>query len=248
MDADYGDNPISKPEQDMFGIDGFVQSLARSVRTMRSPNGVVIALNGPWGSGKSSAINLLKHHLANASAAGEIEVVDFNPWWFRGEEALVLAFFRELYSATKPSLGNKAKKILPKLGARLLNASGAVAPIADAAGAAGAGAISTGSWKCCSRSSSRRPRCRRRSGAGRVASSRSSSTDRTHGATGSMIRSAAISRTMTPGSHATRLCDHRSITRSRRWAERLPTSCEAVARASSCSPTSRPPSIRRSRR
>lgn len=144
MDADYGDNPISKPEQDMFGIDGFVQSLARSVRTMRSPNGVVIALNGPWGSGKSSAINLLKHHLANASAAGEIEVVDFNPWWFRGEEALVLAFFRELYSATKPSLGNKAKKILPKLGARLLNASGAVAPIADAAGAAGAGAIASG--------------------------------------------------------------------------------------------------------
>lgn len=144
MDADYGDNPISKPEQDMFGIDGFVQSLARSVRTMRSPNGVVIALNGPWGSGKSSAINLLKHHLSDVTTAGEIEVVDFNPWWFRGEEALVLAFFRELYAATKPSLGNKAKKILPKLGARLLNAGGVVAPIADAAGAAGAGAIASG--------------------------------------------------------------------------------------------------------
>jgi predicted KAP-like P-loop ATPase len=111
---------------------------------MRSPNGVVIALNGPWGSGKSSAINLLKHHLSDATTAGEIEVVDFNPWWFRGEEALVLAFFRELYVATKPSLGNKAKKLLPKLGARLLNAGGAVAPIADAAGAAGAGAIASG--------------------------------------------------------------------------------------------------------
>lgn len=144
MAGDYSDNPISKPEQDMFGIDGFVQSLARSVRTMRSPNGVVIALNGPWGSGKSSAINLLKHHLSDATTAGEIEVVDFNPWWFRGEEALVLAFFRELYAATKPSLGNKAKKILPKLGARLLNAGGAIAPIADAAGAAGAGAIASG--------------------------------------------------------------------------------------------------------
>lgn len=47
IEADYGDQPISRPEQDMFGIDGFVQSLARSVRTMRSPNGVVIALNGP---------------------------------------------------------------------------------------------------------------------------------------------------------------------------------------------------------
>jgi hypothetical protein len=44
MDADYSDNPISKPEEDMLGIDGFVQSLARSVRTMRSPSGAVIAL------------------------------------------------------------------------------------------------------------------------------------------------------------------------------------------------------------
>lgn len=144
VDADYGDLPISSPEQDMFGIDGFVQSLARSVRTMRSPNGVVIALNGPWGSGKSSAINLLKHHLSDVTASGDIDVVDFNPWWFRGEEALVLAFFRELYAATKPTLGDKAKKLLPKLGARLLNAGGAVAPIADAAGAAGAGAIASG--------------------------------------------------------------------------------------------------------
>ena len=148
IEVDYGDLPISKPEQDMFGIDGFVKSLARSVKTMRSPNGVVIALNGPWGSGKSSAINLLKHHMSDATSAGEIDVVEFNPWWFRGEEALVLAFFRELYSATKPSLGDKATKLLPKLGARLLNAGGAVAPIADAAGASGAGAIASGvmSW------------------------------------------------------------------------------------------------------
>lgn len=144
IEVDYGDLPISKPEQDMFGIDGFVQSLARSVRNMRSPNGVVIALNGPWGSGKSSAINLLKHHLSDSISAGDIDVVDFNPWWFRGEEALVLAFFRELYSATKPSLGDKAKKLLPKLGARLLNAGGAVAPIADAVGASGTGAIASG--------------------------------------------------------------------------------------------------------
>lgn len=144
IEVDYGDLPISKPDQDMFGIDGFVQSLARSVRNMRSPNGVVIALNGPWGSGKSSAINLLKHHLSDAVTDGDLEVVEYNPWWFRGEEALVLAFFRELYTATKPSLGDKAKKLLPKLGARLLHAGGAVAPIADAAGASGAGAIASG--------------------------------------------------------------------------------------------------------
>lgn len=54
MYADYGYNPIDRPGQEMFGIDGFVQSLARSVRNVRSPYGVVISLNGPLGAGKST--------------------------------------------------------------------------------------------------------------------------------------------------------------------------------------------------
>jgi predicted KAP-like P-loop ATPase len=141
---DYADLPITSPNQDLYGIDAFVKSLARSVRTMKTPQGVVIALNGPWGSGKSSAINLLKHHLQDAVEQNEIGIVTFNPWWFRGEEALVLAFFRELYAATKPSLTNKAKKALPKLGARLLKAGSAVGSTADALGAGGAGSIASG--------------------------------------------------------------------------------------------------------
>lgn len=50
-----------------------------------------------------------------------------------------------------------------------------------------------------------------------------------------------------PGQQAANLSDLRSTKRSRRWAEQLPTSCGAVVRASSRSPTSRPLSIRRSR-
>ncbi len=144
----HADLPIEKPAQDMYGIDPFVRSLARSVRGMKSPQGIVIGLNGPWGSGKSSAINLLRHHLSEAVASEDVEVVTFNPWWFRGEEALVLAFFRELYTATKPALGDRAKKSLSKLGARLLKAGSVVAPAADALGASGAGSIAAGamSW------------------------------------------------------------------------------------------------------
>ncbi|QBM75896.1 NTPase [Sphingomonas sp. AAP5] len=143
-ELDYADLPIDTPSQDLFGVDDFVSSLARSVRKMKSPKGVVIALNGPWGSGKSSAINLLKHHLKDQAGVDDLQTVDFNPWWFRGEEALVLAFFRELYTATEPSLGEKARKLLPKLGARLLKAGSVVAPVADAAGASGVGTIASG--------------------------------------------------------------------------------------------------------
>lgn len=143
-EIDYGDLPIERPEQDLFGTDPFIRALARSIRGMKSPQGVVIALNGPWGSGKSSAINLLKHHLDRNGYDNDLEIVNFNPWWFRGEEALVLAFFRELYAATGPSIGEKARSLLPKLGARLLKAGGVVAPAADALGASGAGAIASG--------------------------------------------------------------------------------------------------------
>jgi hypothetical protein len=116
------DAPIKEPAEDRFGMDPFAQALAASIREIKAPEGTVIALNGPWGSGKSSAVNLILHHLKDAIATDEIAVVNFACWWFRGEEALALAFFRELYAGLGPSLGDRFKKVLPKIGAQLLRA------------------------------------------------------------------------------------------------------------------------------
>lgn len=137
----YNDQPIEIPNEDRFGVDPFARALAASVCKMQSPQGAVIGLNGPWGSGKSSAVNLCKHHLADAVQAHELVIIDFACWWFRGEDALALAFFRELYAGLGPSLGDKVKKKLPKLGARLLRASALVGKVAEAAGAVIAGGI-----------------------------------------------------------------------------------------------------------
>ena len=90
------DKPISEPAEDRFCIDPFAKTLAASIRALKAPEGTVIALNGPWGSGKSSAVNLILHHMKEAVTADEIVVINFACWWFRGEEALALAFFREL--------------------------------------------------------------------------------------------------------------------------------------------------------
>lgn len=137
----YNDQPIENPNEDRFGVDPFARALAASIRKMQSPQGSVIGLNGPWGSGKSSAVNLCKYHLADAVKANELVIIDFACWWFRGEDALALAFFRELYSGLGPSLGGKVKKKLPKLGARLLRAGALVGKVAEAAGAVIAGGI-----------------------------------------------------------------------------------------------------------
>ena len=145
----HNDRPISDPAQDRFGIDPFAKALADSIRKIKAPEGTVIALNGPWGSGKSSAVNFVLHHLKDATEKGELAVVNFACWWFRGEEALALAFFRELYAGIGPTLGDKFKKALPKIGARLLKAGSVVSAGADLAGAtAGVGTLASGamSW------------------------------------------------------------------------------------------------------
>ena len=66
----------------------------------------------------------------------------FTPWWLRGEEALALAFFRELQGALIPSLGEKAKKLLPKIGALLLRGGGLVGSVLDVT-AGGGGAVAS---------------------------------------------------------------------------------------------------------
>ncbi len=147
-DQPHNDRPIAQPADDRFGIDPFAQALAASIRKIKAPEGTVIALNGPWGSGKSSAVNLILHHLKEATDQGEIAVINFACWWFRGEEALALAFFRELYAGLGPTLGDKFKNVLPKVGARLLRAGSVVSAGADLAGAGGLGSLAAGamSW------------------------------------------------------------------------------------------------------
>lgn len=143
MQAPHNDKPISKPSEDRYGIDPFAKALAASIKKMHAPEGTVIALNGPWGSGKSSAVNLVLYHLKEAKS-DEITVINFACWWFRGEEQLALAFFRELYAGLGGSLGERFKNLLPKIGARLLRAGAMVGPAVDLAGAPGAGAFAAG--------------------------------------------------------------------------------------------------------
>jgi len=124
----FNDAPILTPDDDRYGIDPFTQALAQSIRRMSSPIGATIALNGTYGSGKTSAVNLIRHHLKSAVDDGDLEIIDFKCWWFSGEEALTLAFLQELNAALGKSLGKKAKELIPKLGRTLLRAGPVIGP------------------------------------------------------------------------------------------------------------------------
>ncbi|MCA6332497.1 MAG: hypothetical protein IM641_10895, partial [Phenylobacterium sp.] len=115
------DHPIERPEQDVFGFDPFARAIANSIAGLKSPEGLVIGIHGPWGSGKSSAVNLVKHHLTKGGLKGaeDLTLVEFNPWWFNGADALAIAFFREMDSSVGKSLPAKARTVLRDLGRKL---------------------------------------------------------------------------------------------------------------------------------
>jgi predicted KAP-like P-loop ATPase len=112
------DSPIRTPAEDLFGVDRFAAMVARGLAAQRDADGTVIALHGPWGSGKSSAVNLALHHLAE-TADGEIEVIAFNPWWFAGSSALANAFFQTIGSALNRTLREHGSAALGDFFARL---------------------------------------------------------------------------------------------------------------------------------
>ncbi|MBX3446964.1 MAG: hypothetical protein KF765_09415 [Parvibaculaceae bacterium] len=117
----FNDSPIETSADDQYGITPFAQSLAKGILGIRNPVGTTIALNGPWGVGKSSTVNIIRAELEKADDK-KLIISDFKCWWYRGEEALALAFLQNLHAVLSDSLKDKVKGLVPKLGRGMLQA------------------------------------------------------------------------------------------------------------------------------
>lgn len=89
------DHPIQYPDEDTLERNGPAISFANHVLSLDASKGVAVGLFGPWGSGKTSFLNLARIEFKAKKAV----VLDFNPWLFSGTEQLVHQFFHDL--ATK---------------------------------------------------------------------------------------------------------------------------------------------------
>jgi len=87
-----GDNPITSRDQDRLGRLKPARAFATQVQELDASEGVVVGVLGPWGSGKTSFVNLARLDLHDAGWT----ILDFNPWMFSGAEQLVDSFFIEL--------------------------------------------------------------------------------------------------------------------------------------------------------
>ncbi|MYK41656.1 MAG: hypothetical protein F4049_15735 [Gemmatimonadetes bacterium] len=87
-----GDNPIENPEEDAIGRISDAQNFVQHVLALDAKKGIVVGVLGPWGSGKTSFINLARNEFEKE----EVPILDFNPWMFSGAAQLVESFFIEL--------------------------------------------------------------------------------------------------------------------------------------------------------
>ncbi|MFE9191149.1 P-loop NTPase fold protein [Micromonospora sp. NPDC007208] len=96
-----GDDPITKSEEDTLARSRTAKSFAAQILAVDSSRGLVVGVLGPWGSGKTSFVNLAREHLRESCSA----IIDFNPWMFSGTQQLVESFFVELSAQLKQRPG-----------------------------------------------------------------------------------------------------------------------------------------------
>jgi predicted KAP-like P-loop ATPase len=89
--------PIKNTKQDWLGRQPFAEMLGKAILGWKERDSLVIALFGPWGSGKTSIKNLCVDYLRS-----DIEILEFNPWYFPNEDLLFREFFRELGIKANP--------------------------------------------------------------------------------------------------------------------------------------------------
>lgn len=101
------DEPITDLDQDSYRYKDLAQEIARCISAVdASTSSFTISLNGLWGSGKTSLINLIEVCL-NEERKRNLNVpalVRFNPWRFESQEQLLTGIFQLL----KESLLGKA--------------------------------------------------------------------------------------------------------------------------------------------
>lgn len=97
----HNDLPIVSPDDDLFGYAPFANTIAECILGIGEPNGEVIAIYGPWGSGKSSLVNLVCHDIkrqAPKESCNSPIVIRFNSWCYRTEDRIISGFFNEIHS------------------------------------------------------------------------------------------------------------------------------------------------------
>ncbi len=116
------DRPIKTRAEDRLGFGSVAEKLAKAILDQSAKEGLVFGIEGKWGSGKSTLINLTIEALKSADKTRP-EIIAYSPWLVGNRSELLGALFDELATAaTKidpvesdtPEEGSLVEKLLAK--------------------------------------------------------------------------------------------------------------------------------------
>jgi hypothetical protein len=103
----WSDEPIKADREDVLARIDFADRVATVLQMASSGSSMVAGLVGPWGSGKTSLVNLIRARMDSSW-----EVRDFSPWATADLHSLLADFFAVIASSLPVDRGKKARQSL----------------------------------------------------------------------------------------------------------------------------------------
>lgn len=91
-----GEHALREGEKDRLGFGEVANRIANSIIDRASKDGLVIGLDGEWGSGKSSLLHLIERSLGQLPEDKRPTIINFRPWLVGDRDALLTALFSDL--------------------------------------------------------------------------------------------------------------------------------------------------------
>lgn len=94
------DKPITDVSEDKLGRSGFAERLAKAIINFNTADSYAIALQGSWGCGKTSVLNMAICKIEELAGEKTV-IVKFNPWNFTTTGQLIDQFFATMSNKLK---------------------------------------------------------------------------------------------------------------------------------------------------
>lgn len=114
------DLPIKDIDNDKLNFLPFAQKVAKGIKNYKQNETFIISIEGKWGSGKTSLMNLIENEIKD-----DVEIMHFNPWLLTDIRQVINLFFDELikvlcYGSFKAKWNEDIKKDIKTLANILL--------------------------------------------------------------------------------------------------------------------------------
>lgn len=121
------DEPIKNEHDDILGWKPYAQLVAKALFNPSSNDSMVYAIDGPWGSGKSSLLNLIGEQLAKLNKDKKENekytvIVNYRPWNVALDQNAIIKEFFDVFVRTS-KLGNRSFKIAAAKALLIVDAS-----------------------------------------------------------------------------------------------------------------------------